>query len=122
MPEEKLKRETIANCFSKCGFNEANLELFIHDDADAEFAGLQNFISDISPDSMVNTYLNQEEDALVSLSTFDTLSINWKKEIREKVICYVIEDGETEKEAEAELKNKEKQKNKIESSCLIYCR
>ena len=39
------------NCFSKCAFNEANLELFIDDDADAEFAGLQSYIFEISPNS-----------------------------------------------------------------------
>ena len=38
----KVKKETIVNCFSKCGFSEATLELFIDDDADAEFAELQN--------------------------------------------------------------------------------
>ena len=41
----------IVNCFSKCGFNEANFELFIDDDVDAEFAGLQSYISEISHDS-----------------------------------------------------------------------
>ena len=46
----KVKKEAIVNCFSKCGFNEATLELFIDDDADAEFAELQNYISEISPD------------------------------------------------------------------------
>ena len=37
---KKVKKETIVNCFSRCGFNEAALELFIDDDADAEFAKL----------------------------------------------------------------------------------
>ena len=32
----KVKKETIVNCFSKCGFNEATLELFIDDDANDE--------------------------------------------------------------------------------------
>ena len=36
----KVRKETIINCFSKCGFSEATLELFIDDDADAE---LSNF-------------------------------------------------------------------------------
>ena len=49
----KVKKETIVNCFSKCGFNKATLELFIDDDGYAEFAESQNYISEISPDSMV---------------------------------------------------------------------
>lgn len=47
--------EKIVNCFSTGGFNEARLEIFTDDDTDAEFTELQNFISDISPDSMVDT-------------------------------------------------------------------
>ena len=106
----KVKKETIVNCFSRCGFNEANLELFIEDDADAEFAGLQSYISEISPDSTVDSYLNQDKDAVISFSTFDIPSINWKDEMREKANCCVLQDdNETEKQAEAELKNKEKQ-------------
>ena len=31
----KVKKETLVNYFSKCAFNEATLELFIDDDADA---------------------------------------------------------------------------------------
>ena len=61
---EKSLKKTIVNCFSKCGFNEATLELFIDDDADTEFAELQNYISEISPDSTVDSYLNQDEDAV----------------------------------------------------------
>ena len=53
----KVKKETIVNCFSKSGFNEATLKLFIDDDADAEFAELQNYISEISPDSTVDSSL-----------------------------------------------------------------
>ena len=49
----KVKKETIVNCFSKCGFNKATLELFIDDDGYAEFVELQNYISEISPDSTV---------------------------------------------------------------------
>ena len=37
----KIKEQNV-NCFAEFGFNEATLELFIDDDADAEFAGLQN--------------------------------------------------------------------------------
>ena len=59
----KVKKETIVNCFSKCGFSEATIELFIDDDADAEFAELKNYLSEISPDSTVDSYLNQDEDA-----------------------------------------------------------
>ena len=45
----KVKKETIINCFCKYGFNEATLELFIDDDADAEFAELQKLhLRDIS--------------------------------------------------------------------------
>ena len=80
----KVKKETIVNCFSKCGFNEATLELFIDDDADAEFAELQNYISEISPDSTVDSYLNQDEDAVTSVNTFDIHSMNWKEDIRKK--------------------------------------
>ena len=36
----KVKKETVVNCCSKCGFNEATLELFIDDDA---MLNLQNF-------------------------------------------------------------------------------
>ena len=35
-----VKKETIVSCFSKCGFNEANTELFIDDNADTEFPGM----------------------------------------------------------------------------------
>ena len=65
---------------------------------------------------MVDTYLNQYEDASISVSTFNIRSMC------EKAICCVIEDGETKKKAETELKNKEKQKNKIKSNCLMYYR
>ena len=64
----RVKKETIGNCSSKCGFNEATLELFIDDDADAEFLKLQNYISEISPDSMVECYLNQDKDAVTYIS------------------------------------------------------
>ena len=35
-------KEQNTNCFAEFGFNEDTLEFFIDDDADAEFAGLQN--------------------------------------------------------------------------------
>ena len=99
----KVKKEIIANCFSKCGFNEANLELFINDDADAEFAELQNYISEISPYSTVDSNLNQEEDAVTSANTVDIHSMNLKEDMREKAICFAIEgDDETGKQAEAD--------------------
>ena len=99
----KVKKETIVNCFSKCAFNEATLELFIDDDADAEFAELQNYISEISPDSTVDSYLNQDEDAVTSVNTVDIHSMNWKEDMREKAIRFAIEgDDETEKQAEAD--------------------
>ena len=72
----KTEIETIVNCFSKCGFNEATLELFIDEDTDAEFAELQNYISEISPDSTVDSYLNQDEDAVTSVNTVDIRSMN----------------------------------------------
>ena len=98
-----VKKETIVNCFSKCGFDEATLELFIDDDTDAEFAELKNYISEISPDSTVDFYLNQDEDAVTSVNTVDIHSINWKEDMREKTICFAIEgDDETEKQAEAD--------------------
>ena len=72
----KVKKETTVNCFSKCGFNEATLELFKDDEADAEFAELQNYISDISPDSTVDSNLNQDEDAVTSVNTVNIHSMN----------------------------------------------
>ena len=98
----KVKKETIVNCFSKCGFNEATPELFIDDDADAEFAELQNYISEISPDSTVDSYLNQDEDAVTSVDTVDIHSMNWREDMMEKAIRFAIEDDETEKQAEAD--------------------
>ena len=99
----KVKKETIVNCFSKCGFNEATLELFIDDDADAEFAELQNYISEISPDSTVDSYLNQDEDAVTSVDTVDIHSMNWREDMMEKAIRFAIEeDDETEKQAEVD--------------------
>ena len=99
----KVKKGTIVNCFSKCGFNEATLELFIDDDDDAEFAELQNYISEISPDSTADSYLNQGEGAVTSVNTVDIHSMNWKEDMREKAIRLAIEgDDETEKQAEAD--------------------
>ena len=54
----KVISNCLFNCFSKCDFSEASLDLFIDDGPDAEFIGLQNYISEITPDSTVNSYLN----------------------------------------------------------------
>ena len=112
----KVKKEAIVNCFSKCGFNEATLELFIDDDADAEFAELQNYISEISPDSTVDSYLNQDEDAVTSVDTVDIHSMNWREDMMKKAIRFAIEeDDETEKQAEADF-DIERPELKIRSS------
>ena len=46
-------------------------ELFIDDDADAEFVGLQNYFSEISPDTTVDCYLNHDENAVHNISKHD---------------------------------------------------
>ena len=100
---KKVKKETIVNCFSRCGFNGAALELFIDDDADAEFAELQNYISEISTDSTVDSYLNQDEDGVTSVNTVDIHSMNWKEDMSEKAIRFAIEGfDKIEKQAEAD--------------------
>ena len=66
------------NCFSRCGLSEATPGLFIDDDNDAGFVVLQNFISEISSDSTVDPYLNQDEDTTVSVNKVDVRSTNWK--------------------------------------------
>ena len=119
----KVKKETIVKCFSKCSFNEATLDLFKDDGADAEFVGLQNYISEISPetkiiDKIISPEMLQDEDAVISVNT------EMKEEMRGKATCCLIEDDvETEKQAEAELKKKKKKKkNKLKSSCLTCFR
>ena len=98
----KVKKDTIANCISKCEFNEATLELFIDEDTDAEFAGLQNYISEIPPDSMVDSYLNRDGHAVTSVNMSDICSINWKDDRKEKATpCVIEDDDKTEKQAEA---------------------
>ena len=106
----KVKKENFLNWISKCDFNKAILELFIDDDADAEFARLQNYISEMSPNSMVNSYLNQDKESVTLLNTIDTRSINWKEDLREKAIRSVIEDDD---------KRLERVENAAKSSCLI---
>ena len=66
------------NCFSRCGLSEATPGLFIDDGNDAGFVVLQNFISEISSDSTVDPYLNQDEDTTVSVNKVDARSTNWK--------------------------------------------
>ena len=62
---------------------------------------MQNYISEVSPDSTVDSYLNQDEDAVTSVNTIDIHSINWKEDMKEKAICFAIEaDDDTEKQAE----------------------
>ena len=80
----KVKKRNHSQLFSKCGFNKANLELFVDADGDAELSGLQNYVSEISPDSTFDSYLKQDEDAVISVSTVHIRSINLKEEMREK--------------------------------------
>ena len=59
--------------------------------------------SQISPDSTVDSYLNEDEGAVTSVNTVDIHSVNWKEDMREKAIRFAIEgDDETEKQAEAD--------------------
>ena len=52
----------------------------------------------ISPDSTVDSYLNQDEDAVILVSAVSIRPINWKKEMREKPIrCVTEDDGVTQK-------------------------
>ena len=86
------------NCFSKCGYSEASLQFFIDNGADAEFAGLQNFISEISPDLIIDYYLSQDEDAVTSVNKVDICPINWKEVLREKATrCVTDDDNKTNK-------------------------
>ena len=102
----KVKKETIANCFSKCGFHEATLELFIDDDADTEFAELQNYISEISPDSTVDSYLNQDECAVTSVDRVDIHSMNRREDMMEKQFV-------------SRLKKMTRQKNKLKPMTIL---
>ena len=55
----------------------------------------------MSADSMINFYLNQDEDEVTSVSTVHIRSINWKDDLMKKTIPWVIEDDEqTVKQAE----------------------
>ena len=68
--------------------------LFIDDDADAEFVGFQNYSPEMSADSKINSYLNQDEYEVTSVNTADIRCINWKDNLMEKTIPFVIEDDE----------------------------
>ena len=68
--------------------------LFIDDDADAEFVGFQNYSPEMSADSKINSYLNQDEYEVTSVNTADIRCINWKDNLMEKTIPWVIEDDE----------------------------
>ena len=68
--------------------------LFIDDDADAEFVGFQNYSPEMSADSKINSYLNQDEYEVTSVNTADIRCINWKENLMEKTIPWVIEDDE----------------------------
>ena len=53
--------------------------------------------------SSINSYLNQDEDAVTSVHAVNIRSINSKENLREKVICCVIKDDDkTEKQAEVD--------------------
>ena len=68
--------------------------LFIDDDADAEFVGFQNYSPEMSADSKINSYLNQDEYEVTSVNTADIRCINWKDNLMEKTIPWVTEDDE----------------------------
>ena len=68
--------------------------LFIDDDAEAEFIGFQNYPPEMSADSMINSYLNHDEDEVTSVNTADIRCINWKDNLMEKTIRWVLEDDE----------------------------
>ena len=74
--EKSKKKNRLSIVFSKFSFNEATLELFKDDDVDTEFAGLQNYIPEISPDLTIKSYLNQDKYEITSVNTVDICSIN----------------------------------------------
>lgn len=78
MQAQRKVKKSDCNFFPRCGLSEATLGLFIDDDNDAGFVVLQNFISEISSDSTVDPYLNQDEDTTVSVNKVDIRSTNWK--------------------------------------------
>ena len=52
---------------------------------------------------MITLCLNQDKDEVTSVKTVNICSINWKDNLREIAILWVIEDdGGTEKQAEAD--------------------
>ena len=64
----------------------------------------------MSPNSMVDSYLNQDKESVTLVNTINTRSINWKEDLSEKAIHSVIEDDDER------LKRVE---NVVKSSCLI---
>ena len=64
----------------------------------------------MSPNSAVDSYLNQDKGSVTSVNSVDIRSINWKEDLREKAIRCVIEDDDER------LKRVE---NAVRSSCLI---
>ena len=64
----------------------------------------------MSPNSAVDSYLNQDKESVTSVNSVDIRSINWKEDLREKAIRCVIEDDDER------LKRVE---NAVKSSCLI---
>ena len=64
---------------------------------------LQNYISEISPDSTVDSHLKQDKDVVTSVNTVDIHSMNCKEDMKGKAIRFAIEgDDETERQAEAD--------------------
>ena len=64
---------------------------------------MQSYISEISPDSTVDSYLNQDEDAVTSVDTVDIHSTNWKENLRDTAIrCAIEGDDQIETPGEVE--------------------
>ena len=118
---EKSKKKKIVNRFSMFSFNEATLELFKDNDADTEFAGLQNYIPEISPVLTINSYLNQDKYEITSVNMVDICSMNQREDLRAKTIrCVIEDDSETEKQAEADDNfDIERRELKIQSSQAV---
>ena len=68
---------------------------------------------------IIDSYLNQGEDAVTSVNTVDISYINWKEDGRKKLIFCLIEDDDETKKQIAETDDDfdiERQKLKIWSS------
>lgn len=83
------------------GFNKATLELFIDDDTNAEFAGLQNFkISEIYTDYSWHLPKQRWRCSNISKLCQYITSIDWKDNLIVNAIHYMNwHNGEMEKEA-----------------------